>query len=932
MGISISGPKVGLGKKPRRPGSGAPLAPQLTVQADMTVPGGYVVGSQAYAYVAQWSGADSTTAYWTLDGVNHVTVAGNNPLTIPNQVGKVLGLKFTATNTTGTREHTVVGLAISAGQTAPASPPSKTSSASISAPNGYSVGQFVTATPSVWTNASTVTDYWKLGTNDTWMSVVGNNPLQVPDNVGTALGIYSVASSDAGQVTDTVSGGTITSGTNYITQTMFSDTPEAWRASNEGIPVSLSLKIIPEQAGQITEVWLNKPSQSTATSRTWRIINSSGTILASGSTSNEAVGVQSKIKATLSTPLNVTGGTQYEIVWFMPDGWIFARTNAFNSAVVNGKLTVPAGVVNDPINGNGRYAEAAQIQNPNLSWYNSDYYIDVTFRYVEIPAEPIPPVLLTPASISVPNGYVVGQQATATLATFDGADEVLAEWELNQNTYLPVAGNNPLTIPDNVGQRLGLWVRGVNENGTTASLVLGELIAAAPEEPDYTTEYGESLNLKVGTNSGPEGVDQTLATQFRFLKEGWVDGFRFRKHASDTTTSRAYRVWDYPSVGSTSGATLVSGTTSGEATGTEHVEEVLFSSPLVYDTVGDLIEIGYFCPNPGYTLAKTEEYNSDKTHGNVVTRGYGAGSNGPNGNSRYQANGTIIQPNASWYNSDYYIRPIFRSISGDPPDPPDPPLGDWPNASNTGVPAGVTLINSGGFSTTANGQVIENLRITGKVTIHHNNVEIRNCFFACAGVDYAIDMPSLNYSGAGKPGLWVHDCTFDGGYNCQTAAKARGLFQRCNIGYVENGLIITGISDSGHRNGCEIIDCYIHHIGHNLGGHFDGIELDGGSAWIEHNHIDLRPNTQTSCIMIDNYFYSIGAVRVHNNRLYGGGYNVYVDNHFSGGVIPNNAVNFTDNRFDYWINNVGALGTMTILQSNNVRDSNGVPVTIGGWN
>ena len=52
------------------------------------------------------------------------------------------------------------------------------------------------------------------------------------------------------------------------------------------------------------------------------------------------------------------------------------------------------------------------------------------------------------------------------------------------------------------------------------------------------------------------------------------------------------------------------------------------------------------------------------------------------------------------------------------PPPPPPPTGDWPNASNTGVPAGTVLTPSGGMTITTAGAVIDSRDISGSVVVN----------------------------------------------------------------------------------------------------------------------------------------------------------------------------------------------------------------------
>ena len=89
------------------------------------------------------------------------------------------------------------------------------------------------------------------------------------------------------------------------------------------------------------------------------------------------------------------------------------------------------------------------------------------------------------------------------------------------------------------------------------------------------------------------------------------------------------------------------------------------------------------------------------------------------------------------------------------PSPAPPPSGGFPNASNTGVPAGTQLTTSNGNLTiSTSGAVISGRQINGCVTVNAPNVTIRNSKIACNGA-------SAIWSGS--TGLVVEDVTVDCG-------------------------------------------------------------------------------------------------------------------------------------------------------------------------
>lgn len=235
------------------------------------------------------------------------------------------------------------------------------------------------------------------------------------------------------------------------------------------------------------------------------------------------------------------------------------------------------------------------------------------------------------------------------------------------------------------------------------------------------------------------------------------------------------------------------------------------------------------------------------------------------------------------------------------------PTNGWPDATNTGVPAGVTLTASGDVIIDKPGTVISGLDIRGSVYINADNVTVENCKITSGG--WAVVKVK-----SGVTGAVVQDCTIDGtGHSPDGTGNegilGQGTFLRNNISNVENGITIVG-------NNSVIQDNYIHDL--NAGGspHYDGIQIDGGVSNIEisHNTI-INQRGWTSAIMIDNYFGSVSNVAVNNNLLVGGAYTVYSDGTL--GSSPISGVSFTNNHIGG-----GAYGPAMIRNSNPVYTGN----------
>jgi hypothetical protein len=210
------------------------------------------------------------------------------------------------------------------------------------------------------------------------------------------------------------------------------------------------------------------------------------------------------------------------------------------------------------------------------------------------------------------------------------------------------------------------------------------------------------------------------------------------------------------------------------------------------------------------------------------------------------------------------------------------PISGFPDATNTGVPPGVTLTASGGLVINTPGVVIEGLDIRGMVTINADNVTLRNC--RISSDSWAV----VNIT-SGSTGVVVENCEINGLSGEGTRGiSGQGTFLRNNIHHTEDGIYILGSNTL-------IQDNYIHDLQSNWSGpHYDGIATDGGvsNIIIRHNTV-INPHGQTSALMLSNYFGSVSNVVVDNNWLEGGGYTVYSDGQFKGGTIS--GVSFTNN-------------------------------------
>jgi Ca2+-binding RTX toxin-like protein len=209
----------------------------------------------------------------------------------------------------------------------------------------------------------------------------------------------------------------------------------------------------------------------------------------------------------------------------------------------------------------------------------------------------------------------------------------------------------------------------------------------------------------------------------------------------------------------------------------------------------------------------------------------------------------------------------------------------FPDATNTGVPAGTKMTtHNGGLTVTADNTVISNMVINGPVVINADNVTFKNVQIVTSGF-YAVRVmgDAKNFT--------MQDSEVDGLGTTATAIQGNGTFLRNNIHGAENGIDVP--------NGDQptlIQDNYIHGLLNTNGApHYDGIQIDGAhDVKVVHNTV-VNEHGQTSAIMMDNYWEGLSNIVIDNNRLWGGGYTVYLDDTFDGGAVLDDTIQISNN-------------------------------------
>ena len=228
----------------------------------------------------------------------------------------------------------------------------------------------------------------------------------------------------------------------------------------------------------------------------------------------------------------------------------------------------------------------------------------------------------------------------------------------------------------------------------------------------------------------------------------------------------------------------------------------------------------------------------------------------------------------------------------------DPSL--YPNASNTGVQAGVHLATySGTLKLSTPGQVVSGLIITGGVQISASNVTLENCIIevpstanwniGVAGGLTGVNIENCEIVGAGSSGP-------QGSYGIYVQGNSQVTINAVNIHDVGQGLVL-------NDGQVTLENSYIHDLHAGSGTHYEDIGYFGAatsstfSLNIQSNTL-INQNNQTASVFLQNYFGAVNNVTVNNNILVGGDYTVYMDGTGDGGPGTGTAVtnvSFTNN-------------------------------------
>ena len=237
----------------------------------------------------------------------------------------------------------------------------------------------------------------------------------------------------------------------------------------------------------------------------------------------------------------------------------------------------------------------------------------------------------------------------------------------------------------------------------------------------------------------------------------------------------------------------------------------------------------------------------------------------------------------------------------------------YPDASSTGVPAGMALSKQNGtIEITTDGAVLEGIDLVGNVVISARDVTIRKSRINSGTAYHLIRVMD------GSTGFRLEDSELIGNGTTTNGVLGPGTFLRNNIHGFENGLAIWGPS---HIEGN-----FIHDLQGGPDAHFDTIECNGGSDIAVIGNTLVNEFGQTAVLMLNNQFAALQNWVVEGNRLIGGGYTMYID--YRKSSLPVGNIRISNNRWSSGQYGYTAFyGYVPDEWSGNVDDATGAPIS-----
>jgi hypothetical protein len=427
-------------------------------------------------------------------------------------------------------------------------------------------------------------------------------------------------------------------------------TPTGQADYNNGSPLEVGVKVIPDQDGYISGVRFYKEGVMSGT-HTGTLWSTGGTALATATFTNETASGWQDV--TFSPSVAVTAGTTYIASVTMNDGHYTATSNYFTTSITNGPLTAPS---SSSSGGNGVFGNPGVV--PSQTFNAGNYWIDVSFFGTTAPT--VSSVTPTTSATGVLPGVTVSASFSQSMSA---ASLTSGTVMVKDDSGTAVSGT---VAYDSVSKTVSFVAdQGFTTNthytvtikggtGTVAKNTAGIALAS-----DYTWSFTTAAtnscpcSLKdkaapVGTGTFSETSGVELGVKIKPSTNGYISSLRFYKPITSTDTSNTGHVWD------SSGHSLATVSFTNETS--YGWQEAKLATPLrVYQN--QLYIISYTASSTVYVSSASVFSGTDMTSGYLTAYATGSSQNAAtgSGNNNGVFNTTAgSYPSSGSNNGQYY--------------------------------------------------------------------------------------------------------------------------------------------------------------------------------------------------------------------------------------------------------------------------------------
>jgi Domain of unknown function (DUF4082) len=701
-------------------------------------------------------------------------------------------------------------------------------------------------------------------------SAVTNGPLTALGTRTSANGVYAYSHSstfptssyqannywvDVNFVPDASDGGTTTnpappSTTPSDADSVFGSVTPAQADSGDGNAVELGVKFSSSQPGTITGIRFYKSARNGGT-HVGSLWSAGGSLLAQATFADEtASGWQS---VSFSSPVAISANTTYVAGYYAPDGHYAALTNGLGSSVTNGPLTA----LGSGSSADGVYAYSSGATFPTYTYHSNNYYVDVDFvpgsqssgtTTAPAPTPPTPTATTpTPPPAPTPPTNTATPAITGTATEGQTLSVSTGSWTGSPTGFTYQWQDcSGADCSDVPGATSNSYTLGAGDVGDTVDAVVTATNAGGSTSATTAqTDTVAAPQPAAPTNMAAPAVTGT-ATQGQILSVSTGTW-------TGSPTGYSYQWQDC----SGASCTNVTGATGNSYT-------------LGAGDVGDTVDAVVTATNAGGSAHAT-------TNKTATVASSSAGSSGPETDC-------FADPGSCGY--------------------PDP------SYSNVGATSSCSsLPSSGSVTASTNGQTVQNLNITGTLTISAPNVTVNNVCVTASG----------NYEGNGvnigsnASNLLIENTTVSGTSASGTGVLNTGVFNPSNIGSVTlNKVYITNAAEAYHGSGTIENSYFQAGAVFTIPSGSDGCSTSGGcishnediylsdtSVTIEHDTL-LNSASQTAVLFGDNNGGTKGKPAdnhwvVEDSLLAGGGFLAYMN--AGATAVGSSTMTIDNNRF-----------------------------------